>query len=62
MSGGQSDFNAVNDLGTELEETAYQLRDAIQKTVEGHRGLTVDVLSVVNPILSRTGYRMYKDK
>lgn len=51
MSGGQHDMRAVGEIGSAVEDAAYELRDAIKKAVEGHRGFSVNVESIVNEIL-----------
>lgn len=61
MSDGMSDANALGGIGKELEEAAYMLRDAIQRAQHGHRGLTINVVQTVNPILAEVGYRLTRD-
>ena len=60
MSGGMEDANAVGRLGVKLREAAYQMRDAIKEAEEGHRGLTVDVLSEVNEIMLPCGWKVVR--
>ena len=54
MSDGMSDASAIGRLAQELEEATYKLRDAIKKTEEGHRGISVDIQSTINGVLARS--------
>ena len=60
MSGGMEDANATGKLGTDLEEAAYRLRDAVMAAETGHRGIAIDVLNTVNPILLREGWKLVR--
>ncbi len=58
MSDGMSDANAVGRIARELEHSAIDLRRAIKRAEEGHRGLTVSVIATVNEHLKGSGYRL----
>lgn len=60
MSSGPADAAATDRLAFELEEAAYNLRDAIKKAENGHRGWSVAVEAHVAPILREAGYRFIK--
>jgi hypothetical protein len=51
MSDGMSDAAATGRLGRELEEAAYVLKEKMIAARNGHRGLSIDVLSTVNECL-----------
>ena len=58
MSDGMSDANAVGRIARDLEHAAIDLRFAIKRADEGHRGLTVSIIDTVNEHLRGTGYRL----
>lgn len=58
MSDGISDANAVGDIGTRLENATHDLRKAIDRAKAGHRGLTVDILQIVNEAILSSGYKL----
>jgi len=58
MSDGMSDSRAVGEIGSKLERAALELRIAIRRAEEGHRGLTVDILATVNEVLEGTGFEL----
>lgn len=62
MSDGSSDAHAICELHNELESAAFDLRDAIKKAIEGHRGWSVNVESIVNETLEGSGFKLVKTR
>jgi hypothetical protein len=62
MSDGLSDANAVAAIANAIEDAAHDLRDALDAATEGHRGLTVDPILIVNEALKRSGYMLTKER
>ena len=58
MSDGMSDANALGGIAQELRFAAIDLRNAIERASDGHRGLTVAVMETVNEFLRGTGYQL----
>lgn len=62
MSDGMSDSRALGSIAGELERAAHQLRAAIQRANDGHRGMSIDVEETVNEILVGTYYRVERKR
>lgn len=62
MSDGISDSNALSALHNKVEFAAMDLRDALEAADEGHRGMTVRTLDIVNTVLRDCGYRLVKER
>ncbi len=60
MSGGQQEAAALGEMATKLREAAYELRDAIKKAEDGHRGWGVPVEPTVNEILLPSGWKLVR--
>ena len=58
MSDGMSDATACGRLAGDLREAAYKLRDAIKAAESGHRGMSVPIISTVDPILNDCGFEI----
>ena len=58
MSSGPEDAHAVGEIGNKVYMAALDLKIAIGRAKQGHRGLTVDILEMVNEELQGTGYRL----